>query len=179
MSLAVPNPYDVALDKNSANFAPLTPLTFITWSAHVCPERVAVIHGARLFTWRETYARCCRLASALASRGVGIGDTVAVMLANTPELYECHFGVPMGGAVLNTLNTRLDPDAIAFMLNHGSAKVLIVDREFAGTIATALTGTTARPFVIGVDDPEYAGAEQPISEIDYETLLSTGDPDYA
>src|SRR5262245_63818298 len=122
MTPVAPNPYDVALDKNPANFAPLTPLTFIAWSAHVRPRRIAVIHGARRFTWRDTYARCCRLASALASRGIGIGDTVAVMLANTPEMYECHFGVPMAGAVLNTLNTRLDAEAVAFMLNHGSAK---------------------------------------------------------
>ncbi len=179
MTPVAPNPYDVALDKNAANFAPLTPLTFIAWSAHVCPQRVAVVHGARRFTWRETYARCRRLASALASRGIGTGDTVAVMLPNTPEMYECHFGVPMAGAVLNTLNTRLDANALAFMLNHGAAKVLITDREFSGTIAAALEQVASRPFVIDVSDPEYDGAGRPLGDIDYEALLATGDPDYA
>src|SRR5262245_19806145 len=125
-----PNPYAVDLDRNPANYAPLTPLTFIQWSASVYPDRPAVIHGARRYTWRETYARCMRLASALAKRGVGLGDTVAAMLSNTPEMYECHFGVPMTGAVLNALNTRLDAANIAFILDHGEAKVVITDREF-------------------------------------------------
>jgi fatty-acyl-CoA synthase len=179
MSSDAPNLYDAALDKNAANFAALTPLTFIAWSAHVCPGHIAVIHGARRFTWRDTYARCRRLASALARRGIGIGDTVAVMLANTPEMYECHFGVPMAGAVLNTLNTRLDAEAVAFMLNHGSAKVVITDREFAGTMSAALTRTTTRPLVVDVDDPEYLGSGDAIGDTDYEALLATGDPDYA
>ena len=126
------NPYEQDLDKNPANFAPLTPLTFLEWSASVYPEQAAVIHGERRFAWQETYGRCRRLASALSGRGIGLGDTVAAMLSNTPELYECHFGVPMTGAVLNALNTRLDADAIAFMLGHGGAKVLITDREFSG-----------------------------------------------
>jgi len=126
---------DPALAKNRANFVPLTPLTFIAWSADVFPDRTAVIHGSRRFTWAETYARCRRLATALAGRGIGAGDTVAAMLGNTPEMYECHFGVPMAGAMLNALNTRLDSAAIAFMLGHGEAKAVIVDREFSGTIA--------------------------------------------
>src|SRR5512146_2935753 len=108
------NPYERDLDRTAANYAPLTPLSFIAWSAHTHPDRPAVIHGDRRFTWRETYARARRLASALAQRGIGAGDTVALMAANTPEIYEAHFGVPMAGAVLNTLNTRLDPEAIAF-----------------------------------------------------------------
>src|SRR5690349_13871832 len=112
------NPYEIDLDKNPANFAPLTPLGFIERAAYVYPARVAVVHGARRYTWGETYARSRRLASALARRGIGVGDTVAAMLSNTPEMYECHFGVPMSGAVLNTLNTRLDAEAIAFMLGH-------------------------------------------------------------
>ena len=152
-----PSPYEVDLERNPANHAPLTPLTFIEWSASVYPDRAAVIHGARRYTWKETYARCVRLASALAKRGIGAGDTVAAMLPNTPEMYECHFGVPMAGAVLNTLNTRLDADAIAFMLNHGEAKALITDREFSGTIAGALEKVDRKPIVIDVDDPEYAG----------------------
>ena len=116
------NPFETDLDRNPANYAPLTPLGFIERAAYVYPGRTAVVHGARRYSWSETYARSRRLASALAGRGIGIGDTVAVMAANTPEMYECHFGVPMAGAVLNTLNTRLDADAIAFMLNHGNAQ---------------------------------------------------------
>src|SRR6185503_14512832 len=112
-----PNIYDRDLDKNTANHAPLTPLSFLAWTAEVYPERLAVVHGSRRLTWSEVYARSRRLASAFAARGVG--DTVAVMLSNTPEMYEAHYGVPMTGAVLNALNTRLDADAIAFMLNHG------------------------------------------------------------
>src|SRR5919109_308763 len=154
MAVATQSPFEIGLEKTRANFAPLTPLTFLEWSAHVSPRRTAVVHGARRFTWRESYVRCRRLAAALAARGIGVGDTVAVMLANTPEMYECHFGVPMVGAVLNTLNTRLDAEAIAFMLRHGEAKVLITDREFSPTIARALDALTPRPLVIDVDDPE-------------------------
>jgi fatty-acyl-CoA synthase len=174
-----PSPYDQALDRNAANFTALTPLTFLAWSAMVCPDRPAVIHGARRFTWRETDARCRRLASALTRRGIGIGDTVAVMLSNTPEMYECHFGVPMAGAVLNTLNTRLDAEAIAFMLNHGEARLLITDREFSGTVAAALD-RLGRPLpVIGVDDPEYQGTGEPLGTMSYEEFLAEGDPSFA
>src|SRR5262252_4442640 len=148
------NPYELDLEKNPANYAPLSPLGFIERAAYVYPGRTAVIHGGRRYTWSETYARCRRLASALARRGIGVGDTVAAMLANTPEMYECHFGVPMTGAVLNTLNTRLDADALAFMLEHGEAKVLLTDREFSGTMAKALARVRSRPLVIEVDDPE-------------------------
>jgi len=173
-----PNPYAVDLDRNPANYAPLTPLTFIQWSASVYPDRLAVIHGARRYTWRETYVRCLRLASALAKRGIGLGDTVAAMLPNIPEMYECHFGVPMTGAVLNTLNTRLDAEAIAFMLDHGEAKVIITDREFAGTIAGALEKSKQRPIVIDVEDPEYAGTGERLGRIDYEAFLAEGDSAY-
>src|SRR5689334_8482173 len=115
------SPYAIGLDRNRANYAPLTPLSFLAWSAQAASERISVIHGRRRFTWSDTYDRSRRLASSLTARGIGPGDTVAVMLTNTPEMYECHFGVPMTGAVLNTLNTRLDPGAIAFMLDHGEA----------------------------------------------------------
>ncbi len=172
------DPLDTGLEKNPANYAALTPLTFISWSAHVFPRRTAVIHGRRRFTWAETYARCRRLASALADRGIRAGDTVAVMLTNTPEMYECHFGVPMAGAVLNTLNTRLDADALAFMLDHGEAKVLITDREFSAVIDKALTQSRARVLVIDVDDPEYSGPGERLGQIDYEALLSSGNADY-
>jgi len=173
------NPYEQDLDKNPANFAPLTPLTFLEWSASVYPEQAAVVHGGRRFAWKETYARCRRLAGALSRRGIGLGDTVSAMLSNTPELYECHFGVPMTGAVLNALNTRLDADAIAFMLSHGGAKVLITDREFSGTVAAALEKLDRRPLVIDVDDPEYSGAGQRLGHLDYEAFLGEGDPEFA
>jgi fatty-acyl-CoA synthase len=176
---AKPNPYEQDLDRNPANYAPLTPLGFIERSAAVYPDRTAVIHGARRFTWKETYARCRRLASALAARGVGRGDTVAAMLANTPEMYECHFGVPMTGGVLNTLNTRLDADAIAFMLEHGEAKVLLTDREFSPTIEKALAKAKRRPLVIDVDDPEYGGEGRRLGDTDYEAFIARGDPEFA
>jgi len=177
--MARPNPYESDLDRNPANFSALTPLTFIERAAYVYPDRPAVVHGARRYTWKQTYARSRRLASALAGRGLRVGDTVAVMAANTPEMYECHFGVPMLGAVLNTLNTRLDADAIAFMLNHGEAKALITDREFSGTIARALAQVAERPLVIDIDDKEYDGPGELLGALDYEALLGEGDPDYA
>ncbi len=179
MAAGRPNPYELDLDRNPANYAPLTPLTFIDWSATVYPARVAVVHGRRRYTWSETYARARRLASALAQRGIGVGDTVAVMLSNTPEMYECHFGVPMAGAVLNALNTRLDSDAIAFMLEHGGAKVLIADREYAATIGGALGRLSERPYVIDVDDPEYDGPGERLGTTDYEAFLAGGDPAFA
>jgi fatty-acyl-CoA synthase len=172
------NPFEIDLDKNPANYAPLTPLGFIERAAYVYPERVAVIHGARRFTWAETYARCRRLASALTRQGVSAGDAVAAMLANTPEMYECHFGVSMAGAVLNTLNTRLDADAIAFMLEHGGAKILIADREFSGTVEKALASIKSKPFVIDVDDPEYVGPGRRIGSGEYEHFIASGDPGY-
>ncbi len=173
------SPYELGLDKNPANYAPLTPLGFIERAAYVYPKRSAVIHGARRSTWAETYARCRRLASALARRGIGFGDTVAAMLANTPEMLECHFGVPMAGAVLNTLNTRLDAEAIAFMLGHGGARVLIADREFSGTVARALAALREKPLVIDVDDPEYSGAGERVGQAEYERFIAGGDPEYA
>ncbi|HUL93687.1 MAG TPA: acyl-CoA synthetase [Burkholderiales bacterium] len=172
------NPYEIDLGKNPANYAPLTPLGFIERAAYVYPERLAVAHGARRFTWAQTYARCRRLASALAQRGIEVGDTVAAMLANTPEMYECHFGVPMAGAVLNTLNTRLDAEAIAFMLGHGGAKILITDREFSGTVEKALASVKLKPFVIDVEDPEYTGPGERIGSAEYEQFIASGDPGY-
>lgn len=173
------NPYMLGLEKNRANYAPLTPLTFIERSAAVYPDHVAVIHGRRRYTWREAYARSRRLASALVQRKVGFGDTVAVMLNNTPEMLECHFGVPMTGAVLNTLNTRLDVGALVFMLNHGEAKVLITDREYSATVRQALALADCKITVIDVDDTEYTGPGERLGETDYETLLAGGSPDYA
>ncbi len=169
------NPYENGLDKNDANFVALSPLSFIERAAWVYPDRCAVIYGSRRQTWRDTYARCRRLASALRQRGVGVGDTVAVMLPNVPAMFEAHFGVPMTGAVLNTLNTRLDAEAIAFMLQHGGAKVLLTDREFAGVVGPALALLGAkRPFVIEVEDEE-APAGQALGDVAYESFLAHGD----
>ncbi|QWT45858.1 acyl-CoA synthetase [Azospira inquinata] len=172
------NIYKVGLDKNEANYVPLSPLTFIARSAYIYPERLAVVHGKRRYTWKETFTRARRLASALEGRGIGEGDTVAVMLNNTPEMYECHFGVPVTGAVLNTLNTRLDSETVAFMLNHGEAKLLITDREYFPIVQKALDLLGRNIPVIDVDDPEYAGPGDLLGEKDYEALLAEGSPDY-
>ena len=173
------NPYATGLDKNPANYVPLTPLTFIERSAYIYPERVATIHGARRYTWRQEYQRSRRLASALAAQGVGAGDTVAAMLNNTPEMFECHFGVPMCGAVLNTLNTRLDAETIAFMLNHGEAKVLIADREYSPMVKKALAELGREILVVDVDDAEYSGPGERLGSIDFEAFIASGNPDYA
>ncbi|MCX7157871.1 MAG: AMP-binding protein, partial [Proteobacteria bacterium] len=169
------NPYEQDLDRNTANYAPLTPLTFVERAASVYPDRTSVIHGAQRYTWKETFTRCRRLASALARRGIGAGDTVAVMLPNTPPMYEAHFGVPVTGAVLNALNTRLDAESIAFMLDHGGAKLLITDREYSPIIEKALALAKNRPVVIDVDDPAASGGRL-LGEKDYEALLAEGDP---
>ncbi len=174
------NPFEMGLDKNAANFVPLTPLTFIERAATVYPDHTAVVHGSVRRGWAETYTRCRRLASALQQRGIGLGDTVAAMLPNIPEMFELHFGVPMSGAVLNTLNIRLDAEAIAFMLEHGEAKILFTDREFSETIGKALRliPIQKRPLVIDVDDPQFVGGEK-LGTLDYETLLAAGDPEFA
>ena len=173
------NPYSVGLDQNPANFVPLSPLSFLERSAFVYPKRVSVIQGDRQYTWGETYDRCRRLASALTQLGIGKGDTVAVMLPNTAPMFECHFGVPMSGAVLNTLNTRLDAEAIAFMLGHGEAKVLITDPEFSTVIKNALALLEGpKPVVIDIVDPDFAGGEK-LGQTDYEAFLRSGDPAFA
>jgi len=138
-------PYDTNLDRNAANFQPLTPLSFLARAAEVYPDQTAIIHGARSWTYHEFYARARRLASALVKRGIKRGDTVAVVLPNVPAMLEAHYGVAMAGAVLNSINTRLDAPVIAFQLDHGEAKVLISDREFSGTVKAALASCKARP----------------------------------
>jgi fatty-acyl-CoA synthase len=172
-------PYDTDLDKNPANFQPLTPLTLLERSASVYPDQVAIIHGDLRRTYRDFYARARRLASALAKHGIKRGDTVSVMLANTPAMLEAHYGVPMTGAVLNTMNTRLDAAIIAFTLDHAETKVLITDREFSPTIREALARAKAKPLVIDYDDPEYAGAGDRLGTIEYEDFIAQGDPDFA
>jgi len=171
--------YEAGLGKNAANYTALTPLLFIERAASVYPTRLAVVHGEIRRTWLETYARTRRLASALAARGIGTGDTVAVMLPNTPAMVEAHFGIPMAGAVLNALNTRLDAATLAFMLNHGEAKALLVDREFSEVMRTVLPALERPILVIDVDDPLYTGRGEHIGEIEYEALLASGDPEFA
>ena len=171
------NPYAIGLDKNAANFVPLTPLGFLSRSAAVFPERPAVAYGERRYSWREAYERCRRLAGALAAHGVGRGDTVAVVAPNIPEAFEAHFGVPMAGAVLNALNFRLDPETIAFILGHGEAKVLLTDTEFSPVVKAALARLERKPIVVDICDPAGPGGEH-LGETDYEALLAGADPDF-
>ncbi|MEJ2624835.1 MAG: acyl-CoA synthetase [Pseudolabrys sp.] len=171
-------PYDTDLDRNPANFQPLTPISFLDRAARVFPDHTAIIHGALRRNYAEFYARSRRLASALAKHGIKRGDTVSVLLANTPAMLECHYGVPMTQGVLNTLNTRLDAAIIAFSLDHAEAKVVITDREYSKTMKEALSLCKAKPLVIDYDDPEYKGPGERLGEIEYEAFIAQGDPDY-
>ena len=171
------NAYSSGLDRNQANHAPLSPLSFIERAAMVYPRRVAVVHGQVRRTWAEVYERSRRLASALRRHGVGPGVTVAAMLPNVPAMYEAHFGVPMSGGVLNGLNVRLDAEAIAFMLQHGEARVLLTDREFSGVIEAALARLEHKPLVIDVEDALFPGGKA-LGDLEYEQFLAQGDPEY-
>lgn len=170
------NPYAVGLEQNPANYEPLSPLSFLPRAARTYPQRLAWIHGDRQVNYADFHDRCRRLASALQANGVGKGDTVSIMAANIPAMLEAHYGVPMTGAVLNTLNIRLDAATIAFMIDHAETKVLLTDREFAPTIAAALQKTSRKPFVIDIDDPVYNGPGELLGEIEYEAFLEAGDP---
>ncbi|ROU00428.1 long-chain-fatty-acid--CoA ligase [Marinobacter sp. R17] len=173
----MPSIYEEGLGPVNANYDNLTPIDFIARTARVYPEYTAVIHGKTRYTWGQTYERCCRLASALAKHGIRRGDTVAAMLPNIPQMLECHFGVPMSGAVLNALNIRLDADLIAFVLKHAEAKVLLVDREFGPVIRDAVAKLDNPPLIIDVNDPEY-GEGEAVSDLDYEAFIADGDPEY-
>ncbi len=173
------NPYEVGLGRNAANHQPLTPLSQIERAAAIWPERTAVIHGRQTHSYHELYARCRRLASALSKRGVGPGDTVSAMLPNVPSMIEAHFGVPMTGAVLHSINTRLDAGIIAFMLDHAETKVLITDREFAPVIKAALIQAKVKPLVIDYDDLEFPQPGEKLGSVEYEDLLAEGDPNFA
>ncbi|MGI9250676.1 MAG: acyl-CoA synthetase [Pseudohongiellaceae bacterium] len=168
------NIYEQALDKNRANYTPLTPLNYIERAAAVYPDRLAVIHQDTQYTWAEIFQRSCRLASALTKMGIGKGDTVSFMGANTPETFEAHFGVPMAGAVLNALNVRLDAKAIAFILQHAEAKVLFTDKEYSATIKTALELLPHKIPVIDIDDPYFSEGER-LGQQTYEEFISSGD----
>ena len=169
--------YDIDLEQSPANHTPLSPLSFIRRTAAVFPDHVSVIHGARRYTWAETYERCKKLGSALQKHGVKKNDTVAVMASNTPEMYECAFGPAMVGAVVNTLNVRLDSEIIAFSLEHGETNVIITDKEFSDTVKGALEKIDRDILVIDIDDPEYDGPGERIGSIDYEAFIAGGDPD--
>src|ERR1700723_48310 len=172
-------PYDTDLGRNAANFRPLTPLSFLARAANVNPEQTAIVHGARSWTYRQFFSRSKQLASALAKRGIKRGDTVAVVLPNVPAMLEAHYGVAMAGAVLNSINTRLDAAIIAFTLDHGEAKVLITDREFSKVVKDALAACKAKPLVIDYDDPEFSGLGERLSNLEYEDFLREGDANFA
>src|SRR3981081_1809941 len=170
--------YSIGLDKTPANFVPLTPLSFLKRTAVIYPSHLSAVYEGRAFTWSTTYSRCRRLASFLAGRNIADGDTVAAMLPNIPAMNEVHFAVPMAGAVLNALNIRLDAASIAFQLDHGGAKIILVDPEFAGVITDALKLMKGpKPFVIDVDDAAFAGGKR-IGEIEYEDTLAQANPDF-
>ena len=176
------NIYETDLDRVTANYTPLSPLSLLARTAETYPDQVSIIHGAKRFTWAQTYARTRQLASALAARGLGLGDTVAVMAANTPEMYECAFGPAMIGAVVNTLNVRLDAANIAFCLDHAEAKLLITDSEFSNTVKDALAIIDRDIMVIDIDDSEadrsgkFGG--ETLGEMDYEAFIGSGDPGF-
>ena len=171
--------YDADLEKRPANYQPLSPLSFLERAADVFPDRVAIVHGAERLSYRALRARAHQLASALARRGIKRGDTVAAVLANTPSMIECHYGVPMCGAVLNTINTRLDAATIAYILDHGEAKALITDREYAPTVKEALSLAKAKPLVVDYDDLAFPQTGEFLGTLEYEALLAEGDPTYA
>ena len=171
------NPYETDLDANPANYEPLTPISFLARSAAVYPGHTAIAYGDRSHTYKETYARARRLASALKAKGLKEGDTVSIMAPNIPAIYESHFAVPMMGGVLNALNTRLDAAALAFILDHGDCKLLMTDREYSSVITEALSLAKSNPIVIDIEDPAAAGGEF-IGEMEYEEFLATGDPEF-
>jgi len=174
----VSNPFEQNLDKNPANYQQLTPLSFLARTAVAAPEHIAIIHGNARISYAEFYKRCRQLASALSARGIGRGDTVSVMLANTPAMLEAHFGVAMTGAVLHTINTRLDAAVVAFQLDHAATKLLLTDREFSATMKAALALAKAQPIIIDYDDPEFPQTGEALSADDYEAFVSNGDPNF-
>jgi fatty-acyl-CoA synthase len=175
------NSYEMDLDKNATNFVPLSPLSFIERTKDVYPDYASVIYGDRTYTWLETYNRCLKFAAALEKHGIGLGDTVSIIAPNTPEIFEAHFAVPMTGAVLNAINTRLEADTIAYILDHGDAKVLIVDTQLSPTVKEALVKFKKEILVIDIEDPQailQAGEGRRLGKYSYEEFLEQGDIDY-
>ena len=173
------NPYNTGLDRTPANFQPLTPLTFLERAATVFPDHIAIVHGALRRNYAEFYRRSRQLASALAAEGIGRGDTVSALLSNTPAMLECHYGVPMTGGVLHSINTRLDAAIIAFQLDHAMSKIVIADREFMPLLQEAMALCDVSPMVIQYDDPEYTGAGGNEDATEYEAFVAGGDPNFA
>ena len=172
------NPYETNLDKNTANYQPLTPLSFLERTAAVYPRHTAIIHGKTRISYAELYNRARRLGSALSALHLGPGDTVSVMLANTPAMMDAHYGVPMTGAILHSINTRLDAAIIAFQLDHAEAKVVIIDREFTPTMKAALEIAKVKPFIIDYNDLEFPQTNEALSDVDYEHFIAGGDPNF-
>ena len=173
----MPNPFQTGLPKTPANYTPLSPITFLTRTAFIHPQRTSIIHGERHWTWAETYIRCCRLASALTKRGLGKGDTVSVMAPNIPAIFEAHFGVLMTGAVLNTINIRLEAEILSYIFEHAETKVLLTDREFSSVIKQALSKVKQNILVIDIDDLETESGDF-LGETEYEDFLEEGDPEF-
>ena len=173
------NPYEQNLDRNPANHQPLTPVTFLERAAKVYPNQTAIVHGNARLNYAEFYARARRLASALAGKYIGKGDTVSVMLANTPPMLEAHYAVPMTGAVLHSINTRLDAPIIAFQLDHANTKVLFVDREFSAVVKEALAQAKVKPLIIDYQDPEFPQDGEQLSYTEYEEFVASADPGFA
>ena len=173
------NSYDKNLDKNEANFVPLSPLTFLERTKDIYPNYESVVYESRKYTWKDTYNRCVKFASALDKIGIKTGDTVSIMAFNTPEIFEAHYSIPMVGAVINAINTRLDPKTISYILNHSDAKVLIVDRQFHEVIAKALKDVKNKITIIDIEDKDIDTSKfKNIGELEYESFLNTGDLDY-
>ena len=173
------NSYDKNLDKNEANFVPLSPLTFLERTKDIYPNYESVVYESRKYTWKDTYERCVKFASALDKIGIKTGDTVSIMAFNTPEIFEAHYSIPMVGAVINAINTRLDPKTISYILNHSDAKVLIVDRQFHDVLAKALKDVKNKITIIDIEDKDIDTSKfKNIGELEYESFLNTGDLDY-
>jgi fatty-acyl-CoA synthase len=173
------NHYETDLDRNPANYQALTPITFLERSARIFPDRTAIIHGKARTNYAEFYTRARKLASSLAQKGIGKGDTVSAMLSNTPSMLEAHYGVPMTGAILHSMNTRLDATVIAFQIDHAETDILITDREFSKTVKEALSLTKTKPLIIDYDDPEFPQDGEFLGELEYEEFIATGDENYA
>ena len=171
--------YDTNLDKNEANYVPLSPLTFLERTKDIYPNYEALVYESRAYTWKEVYKRCVTFASALDKLGVKTGDTVSIMAFNTPEIFEAHYSIPMVGAVINAINTRLDPNTVSYILQHSDAKVLIVDRQFHDVIEKALKNVKNKITIIDIDDQDIdTSSFKKIGELEYESFLNTGDENY-